>query len=96
MLVNVTAGQKLEAKKQEPLQSQQLVRKLHAKKPSQLQQPNLLDKYEFKKLTHFERLQQEKLRRIQNLDPEHVQAETEVQSEIRYDFHDNVEEVNLL
>ena len=80
-----------------PSQSQQPVQKPEVEnlKPSQFQrQPNFLEKYEFKKLTHFEKMQQERRhRRIQNLEEELVTPETEVQNE--NDIKDD-EEVSLL
>ena len=63
-------------------------------KPDVERQPNFLEKYEFKKLTHFEKMQQERRHRgIQNLEQELVKPETEVQN--GNDTEDD-EEVSLL
>jgi hypothetical protein len=45
--------------------------------PSKLSQPNFLEKYEYKKLNHFERMQQERGHKTQNLiEPEVPKVET--------------------
>ena len=46
--------------------------------PSKLSQPNFLEKYEFKKLNHFERMQQERGHQTKNLiEPEVSKVETD-------------------
>jgi hypothetical protein len=62
-------------------------------KPSQIRGPNFLEKYDFKKLTHFEKLQEERRHQIQNLDSDNAKPEVEVSTS--YDDAEYDGEVNL-
>ena len=63
--------------------------------PSKSSQPNFLEKYEFKKLNHFERMQQERGHQTKNLiEPEVSKVETESPDD--GDEPEDLLEVNML